>query len=508
MKNSSKNLSILFLLIIFFAFGCSTTNQQDNIDELVVSQSGDPVTLDPHGTNDNRSNLLVVQIFDTLVWQDEALQIHPGLAEDWSQIDDRTYEFTLRQDVYFHNEEPLLASDVEFSLLRTASSATSSPILGQLDPSTIEVVDDYKIRVGTYEPFSPLLAHLAHPTASIVSEKAVATYGEQGFGQNPVGTGPFQFEQWILGDQVELSRNENYHGDLAGVEKLTIRNITETANRLIELETGQVDIALEIAPADISRAENHEHLTLIREPNLRTHYIGFNTQQEPFDDVRIRQAISYAVDIHLIIETILEGSGTPTIGPISPAVWGSHPNLEAYDYNPDRARELLEAAGLSDGFSTKILTDDDTLRMSIATALRSQLEAVGIQAEIETLDWATFLDATSSGEHQIFIMGWTTVTADADYGLYPLFHSSQFGSGGNRTFYDNDLVNQLLEAARMEQDEDSRVNYYLEVQELIVEEAPWIYLYIEEAVIGLANNINGFRANPTGNHYFSRVYFD
>jgi len=507
MKRSTRPVWTIFTLTaLFLIVGCGVQAEISE-EELVVAQSGEPVSLDPHASNDNRSALVVHQIYETLVRQDEDLELYPGLAESWEKVDDRVYQFVLRQDVYFHNGEPLQASDVEFSMLRAANSPTAAPVLGEIDPDTIEIINESTIRIGTYEPFSPLLAHLAHPSASILNEESVHVYGDS-FGQNPVGTGPFTFEKWAQGNEIELLRNTNYHGDLAGVEKLTIRNISETANRLIELETGQVDIALDLAPSDITRAEKHEHLSLIREPNLRTHYIGFNTQQEPFDDVRIRQAINYAVNTDLIIETILEGSGIPAKGPIASRVWGAHQDLEIYEYNLERAVILLEEAGFANGFTTTILTDDDTLRMNIATALRKQLEVVGIDASIEPLEWATFLEATSNREHEIFIMGWTAVTADADYGLYPLFHSSQFGSGGNRAFYDNQRVDQLLEAARVEQNEAVRLAYYLEAQEIIIEDAPWIFLNVGEAVIGLRENINGFRANPNGHHYFSKVYLD
>ena len=499
---SKKRISIVGLFTLFFMVGCQ--GQIIDTNELVVAQSGDPVSLDPHATNDNRSALVINQIFEPLVRQTENLELIPWLAESWERIDDRTYEFHLREGVYFHNGEPMRASDVKFSMVRATKSPTSRAILGEINPDSIEIINDYTIRIGTHEPFAPLLAHLAHTSGNIMSEKA-ATYHGDNFGQNPVGTGPFVFKNWIQGDRVELARNNNYHGDMANTERLVIRNITEIGNRLIELETGQVDIAMDISPTDIERVNNHAELKLIQEPNLRMHYIGFNTQHEQMNDVRIRQAINYAIDVNLIIDTILEGSGIRALGPLPIDIFGAHQDLEGYGHDPERAKELLAEAEIPNGFSLSILTDDDTVRVTIATVVRSQLERVGIDASIEILEWATFLDATANGTHEMFIMGWTSVTADADYGLFPLFHSSMFGAGGNRAFYSNERVDQLLEQAREELDAEIRLAYYLEIQEIIVRDAPWVFLNVGENVIGLRENVRGFVANPSGHHRFSRV---
>lgn len=505
-KRNKRLLSAALLGLLVFAGGCESGRGREG-DQLIVAQNGEPVTLDPHRTNDARSAVVINQIMERLIRQDEDGALHPMLSTGWRQIDELTYEFDIREGVYFHNGEPLRASDVAFSLKRAASSPTSAPILGIINEAAVEVVDDFTVRVGTYEPFIPLLSHLAHTSGNIMSQVAVEAYGDA-FGQNPVGTGSFKFEGWQQGDRVELVRFEDYWGTPSGTERLTVRNIPEAANRLIELETGMVDIALEIAPSDVAALEANNDLNLIREANLRSHYIGFNVTQTPLNDVRVRQAINYAIDTDLIISSILEGVGIRANGPMSNDIWGAYPNLRPYDFNLERSLELLAEAGFANGFETSILTDLDNTNRAIAEVLQQKLQDIGISSTIQSVEWAQFLEITGAGTHDIFITGWTSVTRDADYGLFPLFHSSNVGAGGNRAFYSNPVVDSLLEEARQERDEARRAELYVEIQEILVEDAPWVFLYIGEILIGTNGNVRNFRANPSGHHRFSEVALD
>jgi len=506
-KVFKKILYGLAVIMLLVTTGCGAQIESGYLTELVIAQSADAVSLDPHATNDSRSALVNKHIYETLVVQDEELNLKPGLAKSWEVIDERTYEFALQEGVYFHNGALFTASDVKFTLLRALESPNVFPIAGVIDGESITIFDDYTIRIATVEPFAPLLAHLAHTAMSILNEQAVTEAGDD-YGQNPVGTGRYIFEEWILGECITLTRNDDYFGELAKIENLTIRTISEASNRLIELETGQVDIALDIIPSNIERLEEHEDLVLHRKADLRTNYMGFNLEKEPFHDVRIRQAINYAIDVELIVDTILEGVGGVATGPIGLSVWGANPNLPGYEYNPERAQELLTEAGYSEGFKTTLWIDDDATRVNIATIVSNQLAKIGIDVEIKGMEWGAYLEHLAEGKHELFILGWTAVTADADYGLYPLFHSSQFGASGNRTFYANDRVDELLTAGRTTTDQDQRLEYYLEAQEIIVEDAPWVFLNVGETLIGARRHVNGFNINPSGHHTFYGVYFD
>lgn len=468
---------------------------------LTVAQGSDIVTLDPQGQNDQPSARVRSQIYDTLVIQTEELELEPGLAESWEQVDEVTWRFHIREGVEFHNGDPLTANDVAFTLERHQDPELASPsafLVGFVD--SVEVVDDMTVEITTDGPFAPILAHLAHASTSILNERSVTEAGEDYGTEVAVGTGPFRFVSWETASQVVLERNEDYWGGEVLPERVVFRPIVDGTVRAIELEAGGVDIAYTLEPRDALRLEDHPSVVMAPIETLSTNYIGFNAEKEPFDDARVRQAINYAVDVETIVDVIYEGFGFPAASPISSQVFGANLDLEGYGYDPERARELLAEAGHGDGFSTSIWTNDNPLRIQIAEIVQAQLGEVGIQAEVEVLEWSTYLSDTAAGAHDMFILGWVTVTADADYGLYALFHSDNFGDAGNRTFWSNERVDELLDLGRQEADPEQRAEYYHEAQEIIAEEAPWIFLNTSIENNATRDDITGFVPHPAGHH--------
>ncbi|ABR49059.1 extracellular solute-binding protein, family 5 [Alkaliphilus metalliredigens QYMF] len=521
MFKSKKVLLLLSLILVFalVAVGCSSPEAPAGGEEvvegevtesktvLVVGQGADAVSLDPHATNDQPSSRVSKQIYDTLVEQDQNMALQPGLATSWEEIDELTFEFTLKQGVVFHNGEAFTANDVKFTLLRALESTHIGHIVGQIDPEGIEIIDDHTIRISTTEPFAPLLAHLAHTATAMLNETAVTEAGED-YGQHPIGTGPFVFDKWNTGDSIELLRNDNYHGEAPKIEKVIMRSITENANRTIELETGQIDIAYDISPNDVNRVEAHDDLILLRQPNFSTAYVGFNVAKEPYNDVRVRQAINYAVDMEAIVEAVYQGVGAPAKGPLGPNVWASNQSLEEYGFDQEKAKELLAEAGYPEGFKTTLWTNQNQQREDIATIVANQLGQIGIEAEISVVEWGTYLEDTAAGKHDMLIMGWTTVTGDPDYGLYSLFHSKSTGTAGNRSFYGNDRVDELLDLGRRSADPVEREAYYMEAQVIIRDEAPWIFTWSGEDLNGTQSDVRGFVPHPAGHHKLHGVYFE
>ena len=493
---------LLLIAVAAFTFGGA------HAFTLTVASTSDAVSLSPHDTNDQPSARVMRQIYDTLIVQNEELEVEPGLAESWTQIDELTWEFNIRPGVVFHNGDPLTAADVVFTLNSLRDPAVAAPgafILGFVE--SVEAVDDLTVRVTTEAPFAPILAHLAHTATSVLNERAVTEAGEDYGTEVVVGTGPFKFVEWEIASQIVLDRNDDWWGGDVLPERVVFRPITEGTVRAIELEAGAVDIAydLQTSPRDAMRALENPNLITTETPTLATAYVGFNAQKEPFDDVRVRQAINYAVDVEPMIDAILEGIGGVATSPISDMVFGAHTDLDAYEYDPERARALLAEAGYGDGFSTSLWTNDNPIRIQIAEIMQAQLGDVGIDVDVQVLEWSTYLADTAAGAHDMFILGWVTVTGDADYGLYALFHSSQFGSAGNRTFWSSDRVDELLELGRTEADPELRVQYYLEAQEIIAEEAPWVFLYLTLSVDGMQTNISGYVPHPAGHHRLYNV---
>jgi peptide/nickel transport system substrate-binding protein len=506
MKKKLLALFSLTLALVLFLGACSPSNGGNGEvkDTLVVGMGGDAVSLDPHATNDQPSSRVSRQIYDTLILQTEDLDLVPALAVEWEQVDDTTFEFKLREGVLFHNGEELKASDVKFTLERALESTFIGHIVGAING--VEVVDDYTVRISTARPFAPLLTHLAHPATAILNEKAVTEGGED-YGQNPVGTGAFKFVSWTTGDNIVLERFDDFWGDNALVKQVTFRAIPDNSVRTIQLETGELDIAYDIQPSDVTRVENDPNLVLLRDANLSTTYVGFNADKEPFDDVRVRQAINYAIDMEAVVNTVYAGVGSPAKGPLGPNVFGSNQDLVAYGQDIEKAKELLAEAGFPDGFETTLWTNENQQRIDIATIVQEQLDAVGITVTVEIVEWGQYLQDTAEGRHDMFILGWTTVTADADYGLYALFHSAQVGNAGNRTFYRNAEVDRLLDLGRSTIDQDDRLAAYEEAQQIIRDEAPWIFTWTGENLAGLRKNVTGFRQHPAGHHKLDKVTF-
>ncbi len=515
MLKNKKFIVILSAIMIFALVltGCGPNDPEgDNggdgeaaKDSLIIAQGADAKSLDPHGTNDQPSSRVSKQIYNTLVEQTVDMELVPGLAEEWNQVDETTWEFKIKEGVKFHNGEELKASDIKFSIDRMLESKEVAHIVESIE--SVEIVDDYKIIIKTAKPFGPLLAHLAHTATSIVNEKAVTEAGED-YGQKPVGTGPFKFVKWDAGDKISLERFDDYYEGPAKLKTVVFRNITEGTNRTIGLETGELDVAYEIEPIDKGTVANHKDLQLIEGPSLSMAYIGMNNLKEPFNNEKVRKAVNYAIDADSIIESVLHGAGQKANSPIGPRVFAHNDTLEPYGYDPEKAKELLKEAGYENGFNTTIWTNDNPIRLQIAQIAQAQLKEIGIEVTIEPLEWGSYLERTANGEHDMFILGWVSVTADPDYGLYPLYHSSQHGSGGNRSFFTNEEVDKFLEEGRVAIDAEKRAEAYKKAQEIIVREAPDAILYYQTQNVGAQKSVKGFQLHPAGHHSVYDVSFE
>ena len=501
-------------------------------DDIVIAVSSDLVSLDPHIENDVPSSNVRDNIYETLVEQDENMEIVEGLATEWEQTDDTTWVFTLREGVTFHDGSDFTAEDVKANLDRVLDPAVASPRAFLYEMVTeVNVLGDYEIEIKTEYPFAPLLSHLAHDAGGILSkdvidadyENAISEAGldmtleefyeerEAGgdeyadgtaaelaeytgihSGQNPIGTGYFQLEERQSGESTTLSRYEDYWGEPAKPATVTFKVVPEPSARIAELETGESHIVDPIQPTDVNRVDENEETYVNIQESTSLSYIGFNVEKEPFDDPRVRQAVNLAINNQEIIEGIYQGNGIPATGPLAPGVFGYDDSVEGLGYDPERAQELLDEAGYGDGFSTTLWTNDNEQRVETALYVQDALSEYGIEVEIEELEWGAYLERTSNGEHDMFVLGWSTVTADADYGLYALFHSSMVGAPGNRSFLENEELDELLDAGRRETDETERAAIYKEAQELLTELAPMLYIHHQNYLTGVREEVQDF----------------
>ena len=477
-------------------------------DVVTFAIGADATTLDVHRANDNPTATVARHIYDTLVVMDNEGTIHPSLAVSWEQIDELTWEFVLREDVYFHNGDHFTAADVEFNFERALGEGSEiiAPIVEMIDPAGTVAVDTYVVHVATEMPFAPLLSHLAHPASGIVNQRAVEEFGED-YGDNPVGTGPFMLYSWAPQQSIVLVRNDNFWGNMPAFEYLVTRVIPDDTARTIELQTGAVDVALDVAPLDIPRIEENPDLHFVGADGMGQTFMYMNNEIPGLDDVRVRQAITYAIDVELIVEVVWEGTRVFSDGIIPPDVWGAVPGINTRRQDVDRAIELMEEAGFADGLSLTITTNENPRRVDMATIMQQDLAAIGIDIEINVMEWGAMLEMLNlnDGEHELVILGWTTVTGDADYGLFPIYHTSMHGSGGNRSNFSHPRVDELLDQARVETDDAVRLAAYAEVQEILFEYAPSVFIDFTTWAVGVGNHVEGFEISVFGHHNFANI---
>ncbi|MFD1363471.1 glutathione ABC transporter substrate-binding protein [Lentibacillus salinarum] len=486
--------------------------------DLTITIGADVVSLSAHGNNDVPSSNVRENIYETLTTMNENQEVQPGLAEDWEEVDETTWDFHLREGVTFHDGAELTAEVVKTNFERIMDEDIASPYAFLLEAvESVEVQDDYTVRINLAYPYAPLLRNLAHSGTAIMSpdiiEEDYAQMEEGGdvdayINENPVGTGPFVYDDWTPGESVVLTRNDDYWGEPAKLDSVTFKVVSEQSTRLAELESGTSHVADDIGPDNISRVEGMPDADVLQEPSVSLSYVSFNTQKEPFDDERVRQAISMAINKEEIIQGVLNGVGIPANGPLAPPVFGYDDSVEGIEYDPEQAQELLAEAGYEDGFETTIWTNDNEQRVDIAVTVQSQLEDIGIDVEVEELEWGAYLERTSNGEHDMFILGWSTVTADADYGMYPLFHSSQHGTPGNRSFLDNEEVDEVLDEARRATDSEERRELYSEAQEMLVDLAPMLYTHHKEFLLGVNDSVQDFGIDAQGIYQIKDAYIE
>ena len=465
-----------------------------------------PPSLDPTMTNDMPGAQVMEFVHQRLFTFDDDMNIVGQLATDWEFIDAQNLRVWIREGVMFHDGSILTADDVAWSLERAGRSPHVAVISNMIDTVTVEGPDVVVIHLEM--PFSPILANLAHGANGILSRNAVESVGEEVHQFAPVGLGPFRVTNYVAGDRIEMVRFDDFWGTAPLLETVTMRAVPDGSMRAIELETGAADLVYNIQPADFNRLQNDPSVNMVSVRTFTTNFVGFNTQRAPFDDVRVRQAILYAIDFDVLVDAVWQGTTFPVNGPLADAVWGSiSPELPGRPLNLERARELMAEAGLADGFSTTIWTNQNDQRIDIATIVQSDLRLIGIDVEIEVLEWGAYLDATAAGEHEMFILGWVAVTGDADYGLFPVYHSSSFGATGNRSFYHNPEVDRLLELGRAETDPQRRLEIYAEAQWLIFEDAPMFWTNQGNNLKGTSADLRGLTLRPNDHHSIDRIFF-
>ncbi|MEJ2293065.1 MAG: ABC transporter substrate-binding protein [Deinococcales bacterium] len=463
---------------------------------LVYGESGLPVSLDL--PQDGNSLTVQYQIAEPLVgFQPGSSELRPLLATSWEANADATqWTFHLREGVTFHDGTPFNAEAVKFNFDRWNHGYLLEKV---------EALDDTTVRFDLTSPVGFFPALVASSYFGIQSPAAVKAagvdYGTPGVGA--VGTGPFKFQEWVQGDHVTVVRNDAYWGDKAKVERIVFRGIESPATRLAELEAGTLDIAVNLSPDDLQAVESNSDLRrATAEANLSIGYIGFHQANKPFDDLRVRQAVAYAIDQKAIVDAFWSGLGTPAAEFIPPGLIG-RAGYDIYPYDPEKAKQLLADAGFPNGFQTEfwympVSRPYFPSPKDIAEAVAGYLSEVGIQAELRTEDWGIYLTEYDEGKFPMFMLGWNADYADPNNFIYTFFSPTEIKNGFGWADANADEVVKLLGDARKASSETERVTYYEQADKIIYDQVPAMPVVYPTTLHATRTNIDGFLPNPLG----------
>ena len=520
MKSGRKRIfqlsvsKFVFLVCTGFSLFSGCSGGQDNrlSNYLYVRLKTGPTTLDPAKIVDLDSARIAAKLYSGLVCFNKNLSPVPDIADTWSiSPDGLTYTFKLKKNVRFFNGREVTAADFLYSFERVLNPDTRSPrtwVLSRIKGSKqfaegttkhldgVSIKNRYELEITIDEPFAPFISLLGLTTAYVVpSEAAEHLNPDSAIFKN--GTGPFVVDQWKHSQFLMLKANENYFGKKPKLSGIQYRIIPEDFTALIEFEKGGIDLLPEIMLSEYSRyAENPEWQKYIQAaPCLNTYYLGLNCQMPPFNDLRVRKALNFAIDREKMLEILLEGRGTSACGPLPPALRKNAPAY-CYSYDPDRARKLLQQAGFPDGFSMTIYQTADTENLDICQAIQSYLKNINIDVRIVQLEWSSFLNKVARGEAQSFWLSWWADYPDAENFLFPLFHSANFGPGGNRSRYKNKAVDGLIMQAVKTSNAVEREISYRAAEKIIIEEAPWIFFWHKSSCSINRPGVTGYSPAP------------
>lgn len=510
MHKRGIGIGVVVLLAIGLTVFVACTPQEsarERSDRIIVAIGAEPEALDPIAMASAPSATVSEHFTEPLVYMSPTGELLPRLVTEWeAAADNLSWTLKLRQGVTFHDGAPFNAEAVKLNLDRFLDPASAAPYAFLLSEiASVDVVDEFTVRLALNRPFAPIISHLSHSFIGMLSPTQLAATAPGEIVTEPIGTGPYRFVEWQRGERIVMEANPDYYGTVPAIPNAVFRFITEDAARVVALETGEVDAIMNVPPTEAQRLADSETITVEYPSSVRVLYVGFNTSSGPFADVRVRRALNHAVNKEAIVGAVLQGVGQVSTAPVVPAVFG-HASNEPYAYDPERARELLAEAGYADGFEVEFYhpTGRYPLDATIAEAIQGMLSEVGITANLQTLEWSSYLStvrvAAEEALQDMHMFGWGTVTLDADYGLYALFHSSVIAPGGwNTTYYANPAVDELLSAARTNPNPDERTALYEEVIAILWEDAPWLYLHDVGQTNAFRSDVSGLIHHPLEN---------
>jgi len=501
----------LILLAIIVAW---ETEDRERIDRtLIIGQTDEPRSLDPHTTTSSNDFRICENIFEGLVrFAPGSLRIEPGLATKWDVSEDGTrYTFHLREGVRFHDGSPFDAEAVAFNFARMLDPDHPYHFTGPFPLSfffapveRVEVIDSLTVAFHLGEPFAPFLANLAYPTGLMVSPTAVRHHREQ-FRRHPVGTGPFRFQRWESRRLVELIRFEDYHGEAARVDSVVFRPIADAAARTAELLAGSVDLILEVPPDLLADLRTRPGFAVEEVAGTHLWFLILNCRHGIFKDPRLREAVNLAVNREAIVRQLLRRTATTADGILPRAfdwIFADDPPA-ALPFDPDRARELIEEAEAV-GSRLRLLVPEGGTGMlrarAMAETIQADLAAVGLEVRIEVFEWNTFLQRVNAGlgeEADMAAMAW--MVNDPDTLPFLALRSGALPERGgfNSGYFEDPQMDEWIEEARRTPDPAERARLYREIEARGRELFPWLVVASEKIHAATRDRVRGIELHPS-----------
>jgi peptide/nickel transport system substrate-binding protein len=527
--NPGRGLLLLVLLIILLlsgAPGCQAPESEPNYggpdtgpaygDLFIDASIGDASTLLPPLASDAASHAIISLVYNGLVKYDGNLNLVGDLAESWQiSPDGLTITFKLRKGVKWHDGAPFTAQDVLFTYQVMVDPKTPTAYSGDyLQVKKAEAPDDYTFRVTYPQPFAPALGSWGLailPRHLLKGQDLTASP----LGRRPIGTGPYKFKQWRAGDRIALEYNPDYFGGRPYLNGYFYLVKPDLATMFLELKAGNIDRMI-LTPLQYTRQTAYPKFGRLynkyRYIPFSYVYLGYNLEDPRFADVRVRQALTYAINKREIIEGVLMGLGQEAYGPYKPGTWYYNPDVEKFSYDPAKAKALLAAAGwrpnsqgvlMKDGrpFDFTILTNQgNDIRVRTAEIIQGRLKQIGVRVKIRTVEWAAFVkEFIEKGRFEAVLLGWVT---GLDPDQYDIWNSTKIKPGElNFTHYQNPEVDALLDEGRHTFDREKRRRAYFKLQEIIARDQPYTFLFIPDSLPAISKRFHGIKPAPAGIDY-------
>lgn len=524
-----KMFSYVVVLVSFMALSAQAEKS------LIYCTEGSPASFNPQLVTDGVSmNASAQTIFNRLVeFKTGTTEVIPGLAESWTiSKDKKTYTFKLKKNVQFHSNDifkptrSLTASDVVYTFKSQLDTKHPLAIQGanyeyfkamELDTLIADVkkTDDYTLVFELKRPESPFLANLAMDFASIQSEEYAQQLIKSGLGlktleTKPIGTGPFVFKSYQKDSTIKFTAHDKYFKGRPQIDQLIFVIVADSTVRTQKMKSGECHVMSEPQPQDIEALAKNNSIKVLSTEGLNVSYIAFNTEKKPFDQVKVREALSMALNKKSYLDVIYKAQGTSAKNPIPPTMWSYNKSLPEVQYDLEKAKKLLAEAGYANGFETEMWT----LPVSrpylpngkkLGEMVQADLAKIGVKVKLVTFDWPTYLERSKKGEHQMIQFGWTGDNGDPDNFMNVLLGCSAVKAGSNYARWCDKSFDDLLQKAKEESNVAKRTSLYMKAQEIFNQKKPWYTVAHARQNKVISTKVQGYKIDPFGHENFEGV---